>query len=178
MTKELFYSFVTWQRNEKIYSFSQSLMDCFHFDTAKMLLLRKLFLLPVNLIPSTFSCTFSMLHLINLNYWQLISRPTNIPLLPFNTHSPCFFALLFSVIFAPNCSYLKSPLAISCIIHSQMWGGTAVTSFCQGIHSFTMPSGFSVVCRIFLLGWVFYHLQTCMTQPHILPSHSLPGYKV
>ena len=59
----------------------------------------------------------------------------------------------------PIAHILKS----SCnIMHNSLTdvGRTDVTSFCQGIHSFTMPNVFfffffSVVCGIFLLGWVF-----------------------
>ena len=83
-----------WQRNYYTH-FLSPLCAAFYsyFYIAKMLLLRKLFILPINLISPTFSCTFSVLHLINLKFSQLISRPTGTPLLPFNTHSLHFYAL-------------------------------------------------------------------------------------
>lgn len=109
---------VMWQRNYFTH-FLNLLRTAFYFDTAKMLLLRKLFLLPANLISSTFSCTFSMLHLINLNYSQLIVRSIGISLLPFNTHSPCFSAVFFYH-FCFRLLAFKSLLLISHIIHSQV----------------------------------------------------------
>lgn len=143
------------------------------------MLLRKLFILPINLISPTFSCTFSMLHLINLKFSQLISRPTSTPLLPFNTHSLHFYALpLF-----PIAHNLKS----SCnIMHNSLTdvGRTDVISFCQGIHSFTMPSGFFFLLCVGSFCWdgslpslnmqisVAY---TTLTSPN---STSLHGYKV
>lgn len=143
---------VMWQSNYYTHFLSLLCAVYSYFDTAKMLLLRKLFVLPINLISPTFSCTFSMLHLINLKFSQLISRPTSTPLLPFNTHSlhlcalPYYFC--FQLLIKSSCNIMHNSLTDV--------GRTDVISFCQGIHSFTMPSVFfSVVCKIFLLGWVF-----------------------
>ena len=126
-----------------LHSFSQSFMCCFLFILWYSKNVTEETILPINLISPTFSCTFSMLHLINLKFSQLISRPTSTPLLPFNTHSLHFYALpLF-----PIAHNLKS----SCnIMHNSLTdvGRTDVISFCQGIHSFTMPSGFFFFCCV------------------------------
>lgn len=113
------------------------------FDTAKMLLLRKLFVLPINLISPTFSCTFSMLHLINLKFSQLISRPTSTPLLPFNTQLTFLCtSLLFLLPIAHN---LKS----SCnIMHNSLTdlGRTDVISFAKAYTHSQCPVFFFLLC--------------------------------